>query len=101
MPKKTPKPFDPAEYIRTDEDAAYALQAAFLEDPGDGSVICETLGYIARSRGMSALASTTGLGRTNLYKSLSENGNPSVRTFFKVCAALNIHFNPTIGKSDS
>lgn len=49
MPKKTPKPFDPAKYIKNEKDADLALQVAIEEDPGDGSLIEETLSNIKRA----------------------------------------------------
>lgn len=101
MPVKTPKPFDPADFIHSDEDAAYALQAAFLEDPGDGTVICSTLSNIARARGIAALEAKLGPECTDVYRMLSEPENLSVRTFFRLCAAFHLTFHPTIGKSAS
>ena len=61
--------FDPAEYIKDQEDERYALMAAYEEDPGDGSLICSTLGDIARARDMTQLSKDTGLKRENLKKS--------------------------------
>ncbi|HRQ59878.1 MAG TPA: putative addiction module antidote protein [Azoarcus taiwanensis] len=54
--------------------------------------IARALGDIARAKGMSAVARETGLSRESLYKSLSENGNPSLATVLKVAKALGLRF---------
>ena len=51
------------------------------------------LGDIARARGMMQLAKDTGLTREGLYKSLSEQGNPSLSTVMKVMHALGLQMN--------
>ena len=76
MPEKLTE-FDAAEYI---EDAGPFLEACMEEDPGDGSVIRAGLSAIARSQNVSELARDAGLNRGNLYKALSEEGNPSFAT---------------------
>lgn len=88
-------PFDLADFIKTDEDAENALKAAFLEDPGDCSLICDVIGDIARARGMTKISKEAGLDREDC-KEFTPNGNPSIKTFFKLCAALGISFNPSI-----
>ena len=79
-----------SDYIESPEDARFHLEAAIEEDPGDGSLIRSVLSAIARSQSMSTLARDTGLNRGNLYKALSENGNPSFTTVLKVIRALNL-----------
>ncbi len=80
--------WDPSEDLDTPEQIAYYLEAA-LED-GDSQVIAAVLGDIAKSKGMSAIAEKTGLGRESLYKSLSESGNPEFATVLKVVNALGL-----------
>jgi probable addiction module antidote protein len=82
--------WDMADYIKNLEDARFHLEAAMDEDPGDGSLVRAVLSAIARSQSMSTLARDTGLNRSNLYKALSENGNPSFTTVLKVIRALNL-----------
>lgn len=84
------KDFDPAEYIQDDEDVAAAIQVAFEDDPGDGSLIRSTLNTIARAKGMSQLAKETGLARENLYKTLSPSGNPNFATIQKILRAFGL-----------
>ena len=42
----------------------------------DATTVMNTLGIIARERGMSQIARETGLARESLYRSLDANGNP-------------------------
>lgn len=82
--------FNPADYIKTDEDVRGLLRAAADEDPGDGTVIRAALRHVARSQNMSALARDAGLNRGNLYAALSEDGNPTLTTLLKVASALGL-----------
>ena len=95
MPRKTKtrtRPFDSAEYLKTEEDMAAYLEAALEE--GDPTLITHTLGVIARARGMSQLAEETGLTRQALYKALSSDGNPEFATVLKVIRALGLRLHP-------
>lgn len=88
--------FDPLDYLKTDEDYRLALEAAYEEDPGDGTLIAATLGDIAKAKGMTRLAKETGLSRESLYNSLSGKGNPEFATILKVSRALGFNKVPTI-----
>ena len=83
-----PLPFDPAEYIKTEDDAAFFLSEAFAT--GDPSFIAEALGVLGKLKGMTALARETGLSRESLYRSLSRTGNPELATLLKVATALGL-----------
>ena len=85
-------PYDVAEQLRTPEEMAAYLEAWLEEAPDDVSGIARALGDIARAKGMSAVARETGLSRESLYKSLSEDGNPSLATVLKVAKALGLRF---------
>jgi probable addiction module antidote protein len=94
MPRKTKirtRPYDSAEYLKTEEDMAAYLEAALEE--GDPALITHTLGAIARARGMSQIARKTGLGRESLYKALSPEGNPEFSTVLKVVHALGLRLH--------
>ncbi len=80
--------WDASEYLESEEDVAAYLNAA-LED-GDPALLQVALGDVAKARGMTAIAREAGVGRESLYKSLSENGNPSWQTVTKVLAALGL-----------
>ncbi|MDE0671462.1 MAG: putative addiction module antidote protein [Caldilineaceae bacterium] len=97
--------FDAADYVKTQQDARGLLSAAVEEDLGDGIVIRAALKYVARTQNMSALARDAGLNRGNLYKALSEDGNPTLATLLKVTRALGLRLrlepitNPAHGMS--
>jgi probable addiction module antidote protein len=80
--------WDAAETLKTKEDIAAYLDAA-LED-GDPDLLKAALGDIARAKGMTELARAAGLGRANLYKALSPEGNPEFATVAKVLRALGL-----------
>lgn len=86
MNKVKTRPFDMANYLLDEEDAAEYLRQVLAD--GDPSLIAAALGDIARARGMTQLARDTGLSRESLYKSLSGERAPSTETLFKVMRAL-------------
>lgn len=81
-------PWDPTDYLRTEEERAAYLAACMDEAPEDPAFITHAIGVVARSRNMSQLARDTGLTREGLYKALSKDGNPSFGTVLKVVHAL-------------
>ena len=83
-------PWDVAEHLVSDIDAAAYLDACIMGDPGDGSLVRAALNDIARARGMSQLARDTGISREGLYKALSNNGSPEFATVLKVGRALGV-----------
>lgn len=89
------KKWDSAEYLKTEEDMVMYLQVCLEEAGDDPAFITKALGTIARAKGMTQLARDTGLGRESLYKSLSEEGNPSFATVLKVLSALGIKLTAT------
>ena len=60
------------------------------QEENDPELLTAALGDVARSKGMSELAKAAGLGRQNLYKALSPNGNPEFATVAKVLKALGL-----------
>ena len=78
--------WDAADHLRDDKDIAAYLDAAF--EDGDPQLIAAALGDVARSRGMTRVATRAGLGRESLYKALSPQGNPEFATVVKVMQAL-------------
>lgn len=85
--------FDPARYLRTDEERAGYLSEAFAT--GDKAFIADALGVVARAKGMSAVARETKLSREGLYKTLSAEGNPELDTLLKVFGALDLQLTAT------
>ncbi len=88
--------FDPADMLDTDEAIEVFLTEAM--QTSDAKFIASALGVVARAKGMSNIAKQTGLAREHLYKSLSENGNPTLETTLAVMKAIGFHFTP---KQDS
>ena len=74
--------WDAAEFLSDDQDIRHYLEAAF--EDGDPALIREAFKTVARARGMTALATETGLSRETLYKAFGENGNPTLDTLLKV-----------------
>ena len=52
--------------------------------------IAHALGVVARAKGMAQIAGQTGLSREQLYRSFSENGNPTLKTTLAVMRALGL-----------
>jgi|GEM_PF-3468065 len=69
MPIKT-TPFDAADYLTNTEDRAEYLNAVLTECDGDPAMVLSALGDIARSVGITDLATKTGITRQGLSKSL-------------------------------
>jgi probable addiction module antidote protein len=78
--------YDIADYLDDDEMVAAYLDLAF--ESGEISRIAAALGNVARARGMTKIAKSTGLSREQLYKSLSAEGKPELATVLKVMAAF-------------
>ena len=78
--------WDMAENINTKDDVFAYLQEAI--DENDTETLFDVIGAIARSKGMMMIAKELGLSRESLYKSLSQNGNPSFSTVIKVLDLL-------------
>ena len=74
--------YDPAEYIETREDVIAFLEGALEEN--DPEFLLETIGHIARSKGMAQIAKELNIDRAGLYKSFSQDGNPYFFTVVKV-----------------
>jgi probable addiction module antidote protein len=84
-------PWDPVEYLQTEEDMVAYLEAAL--DEGHAAVVAAALGDIARAKGMTHVAREAGLGRESLYKALSSGGNPEFATVLKVVRALGLRLH--------
>ncbi|WP_347361803.1 addiction module antidote protein [Vibrio vulnificus] len=83
--------FDPAEHLDSPEVIQAYLDEAVAS--GDPAFIADSLGVIARAKGMTELANKTGLSRETLYRTLSKKGNPNLKTLMAVTKALDVHVN--------
>ncbi|UXY54582.1 addiction module antidote protein [Pseudomonas tohonis] len=80
--------YDPAEALGSPE--AIAVFVADALETGDAAYIAKAMGVVARAKGMTELARETGLSREQLYRSFSEQGNPTLRTMLAVMRALGL-----------
>ncbi len=86
--------YDPADDLASDAASATFMAEAFAtEDPG---YIGHALGVVARAKGMAQIAEQTGLSREQLYRSLSEHGNPTLKTTMAVMKALGLELTAKV-----
>ena len=85
------KKFDVVDFLGSEEAIIEYLNAALEE--GDSDFFVKAVGDVARAKGMMKVAKTAGLGRQNLYRSLSGGGNPRVGTLFRVLDALDVRLS--------
>lgn len=81
-------PYDPADAL-TSDDAVEVFMNDALET-GDAGYIAHAIGVVARAKGMTKVAGETGLAREALYRSFSEEGNPSLKSTIAVLKSLGI-----------
>ncbi|MEN8253190.1 MAG: addiction module antidote protein [Patescibacteria group bacterium] len=74
--------YNTTDYLKTEEDIKEYLKASF--ETGDSKLIARALGDVAKIKGMSKIAKTTKLDRSNLYTSLTEQGDPKLSTVTKI-----------------
>jgi probable addiction module antidote protein len=87
MAVKTTK-FDIQDHLKTPEDRAAYLAAAFEDD--DIEFIMHALNDVSRAIGMTEVAKAAGVTREGLYKSLGEKGDPKLSTLLGVAKALGV-----------
>jgi len=96
---KTLSKFDAAATLRDSEAIAEYMAAALeTQDPG---YIAHALGVVARARGMSEIARASGLSREHLYRSFSEDGNPTLKSILAVMGALGVQLSATAVENHS
>ena len=91
--KEEVREYDTANYLDSEEIIAEYLNAAL--DDGNPDLLLMALGNIAKARGMTQVAKSTGLGRESLYKSLSAGSKPQYETVVKVINALGLKLHAT------
>ncbi|MEX9868128.1 addiction module antidote protein [Providencia huaxiensis] len=80
--------YDPALALVDDEEIAFFMADAI--ETSDSAYIAKALGIVARAKGMSQIAAETGLSREQLYRSFSEDGNPTLKSTLAVMKALGV-----------
>ena len=86
--------YDSAEDLSSVEAISIFMAEAF--QTGDAGYIAHALGVVARAKGMAQIAGQTGLSREQLYRSFSENGNPTLKTTLAVMQALGIELTTRV-----
>lgn len=86
--------YDPAEDLISDVAVATFMAEAFETE--DAGYIAHALGVVARAKGMTQIASETGLSREQLYRSFSDTGNPTLKTTIAVMKALGIELTAKV-----
>lgn len=99
---KTPasRPHDAAvvDMLKADPEFADAYLAAALEEadqPGGQAALLAALRHIAEAQGMAAVAQRAGIPRESLYRALSPNGNPTIKTLLAVLGAAGLQLAVT------
>ena len=92
-------PYDPAEDLASDEAIAIFMDEAFQTN--DAGYVAHALGVVARAKGMAQIADQTGLSREPLYRSFSENGNPTLKTTLAVMKALGIELTAKVAATSA
>lgn len=77
-----------AQQLKSDADIVEYLQQVIEE--GDGAELAAALGHIAKSRGMSEIARSSGIKREALYKALRPQSQPRFDTIQRVCKAMGV-----------
>jgi probable addiction module antidote protein len=85
--------FDAADYLDSEEMIVEYLAAALEDENPD--LFLAALADVAKARGMSAIAQSTGLGRESLYKALAPGAKPRYDTIQKVLHALGVKLTVT------
>lgn len=75
-----------------DEAAAYLDAVMELEDP---AALVVALRQVAKAHGMAEVARRADVGDKTLFRSLSENGNPTLATLQKVLHAVGLRLSVT------
>lgn len=86
--------FDAAEFLDSEEAIAEYISEAIKEEDSDS--LLAALATIARARGMSQLAESSGLGRESLYKALRPGAKPRFDTLLRIMKALNINLQASV-----
>jgi probable addiction module antidote protein len=85
--------FDAADYLDSEEMIAKYLTAALEDENPD--VFLAAIADVAKARGVSAIAQSTGLGRESLYKALAPGAKPRYDTILKVLHGLGFKLTVT------
>ena len=79
------------------EFASVYLEAALEEshEPGSQQTLLTALRHVAEAQGMATVAERAGIPRETLYRALSPNGKPTIKTLLAVWGAAGLHLAVT------
>jgi probable addiction module antidote protein len=86
--------FDITQYLDNKEVIAEYLSAILTD--GDMDELLEALGNIAKAKGMSQIASETGLGRESLYKTFHKGTKPKFDTIMKIMQSFGVKMQVSV-----
>lgn len=72
---------------------------ASLEETDMPEVFLSALGYVAKAKGIRNISKMTGLNRESLYKMLTRNGNPEIKSLYAVLDALGLKLSVELKES--
>jgi probable addiction module antidote protein len=81
------------ELLREDPDFANEYLAAAMNEvdqDGGRQALLAALRHVAEAQGMASVAERAGIPRETLYRALSPNGNPTVKTLLAVLDAAGL-----------
>lgn len=79
------------ESLKGDKEAQAAyVQAVIEENPSFPKAVLVALRHVAEARGFKSFALEAGLNRETLYKTLSEDGNPTLESLTKMLDVLGL-----------
>lgn len=95
---KASRPHDETMVELLREDPAFLEEylAAALDEAGEIGglqILLAILRQVAESQGMAAVAKRAGMPRERLYRTLSPNGNPTVKTLLAVLATAGLRLD--------
>ena len=86
--------FDASAFLDDEEVIAEYLTAALEDENPD--VFLAAVGNVAKARGMTAIAESTGLGRESLYKAMTPGAKPRYDTVLKVLHSLGVKLTVSV-----
>jgi probable addiction module antidote protein len=96
MPRLTTTPWDVVEHLKSEEDMALYLEAAF--DEGDPVLISAVIGDIARARGVTDVAVETGADQETSSEMVTTYGGPDLATMLSVIKAVGLRLRVSVGR---
>lgn len=85
------------EDLKNPEEAAAYLNAALEE--GSQEIFLMALRDVAKARGISGVAKQASLNRENLYRILSENGNPQLSNLASILKTMGLRLSIEVEKA--